>query len=156
MSIERELQAAFLKHTGGDGKRAEELAEMLGLSLSYLYRACNPDDVAAQLKLSALLPFLKLTKNYNPLRFLARRCGFVLVPIPKRVPRMGPATVAALQAEFLECQTQIFKYSQGEVTKSEMQKEIYRMIETLIRLDRQVENEQLLRLEEPQKCLPLQ
>jgi hypothetical protein len=155
-SFERAIQDAFLGHTRGDKGRADELAQMLGMSTSHLYRACNPDDDGAHLRLMSLLPFMRLTKNFGPLRWLARACGFVVVALPKRPRAIGPDTVAAVQRDMLDMTKALLDYNDGAASRADALDAVYAAIEKLIIVQKTIERDGELPIEEGQRCLRLQ
>ncbi len=65
-------------------KSVNQLADETGMSSSYLYRACNPEDESnARFPLDYLLPLMLATKNYSVIKHLANLCGFILIELPK-------------------------------------------------------------------------
>lgn len=65
-------------------KPVEQIADEMGISANYLYRAGMPlDGSGVKFPLEYLVPLMKTTKNYNILKHLARLCGFILVREPR-------------------------------------------------------------------------
>ena len=65
-------------------KSVATLSDETGMSASYLYRACNPeDDSGVRFPLDYLIPLMLATKNYTVLKHIASICGFVLTSLPK-------------------------------------------------------------------------
>lgn len=154
-SFEMTIQDALLGYTRGDGRRADELADNLGMSTSHLRRACNPDDEGAHLRLAQLLPFMKFTKSFGPLRWLAKKCGFVLVALPRRTKATGPDTVAAVQRDMLDLVTALLDYNDGALNKGDALDAIYTAIEHLVFAQKTIERTGELPLEQAQRCLQL-
>jgi DNA-binding phage protein len=68
-------------------KSVAQLADETGMSASYLYRACNPEDESnARFPLDYLLPLMHATKNYSIIKHIANLCGFVLTVLPSPKP----------------------------------------------------------------------
>lgn len=70
-------------------KSVEQIADEVGISASYLYRAGLPlDESGVKFPLDYLIPLMKATNNYAILEKIAWICGFLLVKEPKvRTPR---------------------------------------------------------------------
>lgn len=67
-----------------EGERpAKQLAADLGKPYSTLLREVNPFDKNAKLGVETLMQIMKLTKNEEPLRYMAQELGFTLVPVTK-------------------------------------------------------------------------
>ncbi|APF20366.1 hypothetical protein Calab_1484 [Caldithrix abyssi DSM 13497] len=65
-------------------KTVPQIADEMGISANYLYRAGLPTDGSGvKFPLEFLVPLMKTTKNYNILKHLARLCGFILVKEPR-------------------------------------------------------------------------
>lgn len=60
----------------------EELADKLGVKASTLYRLANPYDEAT-INSKHLIPLMEVTKNYEILKHIALRCGYVCVKLPR-------------------------------------------------------------------------
>lgn len=81
-------------------KSVEQIADEVGISASYLYRAGLPlDESGVKFPLDYLIPLMKATNNYVILEKIAMICGFLLVKEPKvRTPRTeGTELVADYQ-----------------------------------------------------------
>jgi len=77
------------------GKTVDALADELGISPNYLYRACLPIDETGsgcRFPLELLIPLMNATGDYSMLRHLAHRTGHVV----SRVPRSRRRTAAEL------------------------------------------------------------
>ena len=65
-------------------KPVEQIADEMGISANYLYRAGMPlDGSGVKFPLEYLVPLMKTTRNYKILKHLARLCGFILVREPR-------------------------------------------------------------------------
>ncbi|WP_337872907.1 phage regulatory CII family protein [Ignavibacterium sp.] len=67
-------------------KSVEQIADEIGISANYLYRAGLPlDESGVKFPVDYLVPLMKTTKNYRIIEHIAFLCGFLLV----REPRVG-------------------------------------------------------------------
>lgn len=65
-------------------KSVPQIADEMGISANYLYRAGLPlDESGVKFPVEYLIPLMKTTKNYSILKHLARLCGFILVKEPR-------------------------------------------------------------------------
>lgn len=65
-------------------KPVKQLADETGISSSYLYKACLPEDESGvRFPLDFFVPLMKATNNYSVLKHIAQICGFVLTSLPK-------------------------------------------------------------------------
>lgn len=63
---------------------AKVVAQEIGKPYSTLLRELNPFDENAKLGVETLLKIMKVTRNPDPLRFMAEELGYVLVPAKPR------------------------------------------------------------------------
>jgi len=66
----------------GNGKPPKAIAEELGISYNYLRRSVLDGPSGCNFPLRLLIPLMKATKNYKPLKHLANACGYLLVKMP--------------------------------------------------------------------------
>ncbi len=59
-------------------KSASEIADQLGVSENYLYRSVMPTESGVKFPVELLIPFMRATENFQPLRHIAHRSGFFL------------------------------------------------------------------------------
>jgi len=65
-------------------KSVNQLGDETGISASYLYRACNPEDESnVRFPLDYFVPLMMATNNFSVLKHIANLCGFVLTLLPK-------------------------------------------------------------------------
>jgi len=65
-------------------KSVEQIADEIGISSNYLYRAGLPlDESGVKFPLDYLIPLMKTTGNYAILEQIAWICGFLLVREPR-------------------------------------------------------------------------
>jgi len=96
----------------------EELADEIGVSISMLYKAANPNDEAVDIKLRWLIPLMRATANYSILHHIANRLGFVCIKIP-RSRRMKPAEIAEHQKHTSEYIHTLMLFASGEISREE-------------------------------------
>ncbi|MCM0755743.1 amino acid-binding protein [Desulfovibrio aminophilus] len=63
------------------GRSAREVAEAIGKPYSTLLRELNPFDIQAKLGAETLLEIMRVTRNVDPLRTMAKALGFELVGV---------------------------------------------------------------------------
>jgi hypothetical protein len=81
-------------------KSVEQIADEIGISANYLYRAGLPlDESGVKFPLDYLIPLMKATNDYAILEKIAMICGFLLVREPRvRTPRIeGTELIADYQ-----------------------------------------------------------
>lgn len=71
-------------------KTVEQIADEIGISANYLYRAGLPlDESGVKFPVDYLIPLMKATGNYAILEQIANICGFLLVKEPRvKVPKI--------------------------------------------------------------------
>ena len=62
------------------GRTAMEIAKGIRKPYSTLMRECNPYDRGAKLGVATLFEIMEFTKNVEPLRYMADRMGYRLIP----------------------------------------------------------------------------
>ena len=62
------------------GHTASEIAKGIKKPYSTLMRECNPYDRGAKLGVTTLFEIMDFTKNVEPLRYMADRMGYRLIP----------------------------------------------------------------------------
>lgn len=60
----------------------QQIAEQLGISVTYLHDAANPDREQHQFQARLLLPLMSVTGNLAPLRFLNAALGRIDIAMP--------------------------------------------------------------------------
>lgn len=148
MTFERTLQELILSGN------VEDLASRLGKSTSLLYRWGNPND-ETQMPVLALPALMEATGDFRLIKWLCRRFGFVAVKLPRRVSKVGPRDVAAVQKALNEVVSALIEASEGGMSANEAGERVYRGIETLVYVQRQIADEQLPILREPQMRLAI-
>jgi len=71
-------------------KSVEQIADEIGISTNYLYRAGLPlEESGVKFPLEYLIPLMKATGNYAILEQIASICGFLLIKEPRvKIPRI--------------------------------------------------------------------
>jgi hypothetical protein len=65
-------------------KTVDQIADEIGISANYLYRAGLPlEESGAKFPIDYLIPLMKSTGNYSILEQIANICGFLLVKEPR-------------------------------------------------------------------------
>lgn len=72
-------------------KKPQEIADELGVSYNYLARAVLEGPSGCNFPLRLLVPLMKATRNFGVLKKLAHLCGFMVVPLPKGIRKLGDA-----------------------------------------------------------------
>lgn len=78
-------------------KSVEQIADEIGISVSYLYRAGLPlDESGVRFPLDYVIPLMKATNDYRILEHLAQVCGFIVIKQPRvRTPKVDGITLVS-------------------------------------------------------------
>jgi len=69
-------------------KGREQIADELGVGYSNFSRMLNPNDEGARFPAELLIPVMKATGNYSPLKHIAARTGHLVINVKRlRVPK---------------------------------------------------------------------
>jgi hypothetical protein len=150
MTLEHQIQQTVLAHKAG----VEDLSAQIGRAASTLYAWANPNGEASP-PLHMLLPLMTATNDYRILRWFAKRTRHVLVPLKRRISRVGPVSVLELQDTFSSCTRTLIARAKGQATRADCREAMYATIETLQAGIKALEAEGFLPLEETQLCLEL-
>lgn len=63
--------------------KAKDVCRVIGKPYSTLMRELNPFDSGAKLGAETLMSIMRVTRNVEPLRWMARQLGYSLVPLDK-------------------------------------------------------------------------
>jgi hypothetical protein len=77
------LKILFYKTIHRNAKSAEQIADEIGISYSYLCRFGLSEDSGADCPTKFLIPLMKSAGDYSILRHIATLCGFLLVKAPR-------------------------------------------------------------------------
>ncbi len=100
MSHNKSIKTILYETIHRNKKSVEQIADEIGISSNYLYRAGLPlDESGVKYPLDYLVPLMKATGNYAILEQIAWICGFLLVREPKvRTPKIeGTELIADYQ-----------------------------------------------------------
>ncbi len=80
----------------------EELAELLNVSTSYLYRSVLEGESGCRFPVELLLPLMRATKDYRVLEYLNSRCDRVTAKLPRvaRLKKLEPREASKIQERF--------------------------------------------------------
>jgi len=96
----------------------DELADLLGVSSSTLYRCGNPNDESARFPLERVIPLMEATKDYSILHHLARRTGHVVFKIPRAAAR-SQEKLHEFQVAFTTCFSALLSFYKDEISKED-------------------------------------
>lgn len=83
------LKEVMYKTIHRNKKSVDQIAEEIPISSNYLYRAGLPVEGKHEKKngikfpVEYLIPLMKATQDYSILKYIAFRCGFILVKLPR-------------------------------------------------------------------------
>ena len=96
----------------GSKLSVEQIADELGISTSYLYRACLDGESGCRFPLDLLLPLMKATGDHSILDHLNSRCDRVTVSLPRsgQFKAKDPQAINEVQRNFNEVMGQLLKF----------------------------------------------
>jgi hypothetical protein len=77
------LQEALYEMLHRSRINIDELADQMGVSKNYLYRSVIEGPSGCNFPIRLLVPAMKATKNYLPLKVINRDCGFLAIRPPR-------------------------------------------------------------------------
>lgn len=84
MKITQDIKDILYSTIHENKKSVKQIADEIGISTNYLYRACLPEDESGvKFPVQFLLPLMKSTNNYSLLKHIAQLAGFIIVKIPR-------------------------------------------------------------------------
>lgn len=84
MPAEHSLKTLLYKTIHRNAKSAEQLADEIGISYSYLCRAGLPlDESGVKFPVENLVPLLRAASDYSVLKYINQLCGFLTVKAPR-------------------------------------------------------------------------
>ena len=123
----RDLKTQLYMTVHGAKKSVAELADEIGVSASYLYRACLEGESGCKFPLDLLVPLMLATGDYALLDHLNSRCGRVTTSLPRvsRLKRKDPQVVNEIERKFHEVMAAVLKFFEAperadipEITKA--------------------------------------
>lgn len=96
----------------GSRHSVEQLADVCGVSASYLYRACLDGESGARFPLELLIPLMNATGNYSLLDHIASRCDRLTVDLPRtaKMKRRDPQVVNDITKNFNACMARLLEF----------------------------------------------
>jgi len=84
MASQRNIKNILYETIHRNKKSVEQIADEIGISSNYLYRAGLPlEENGVKFPLDYFIPLMKATNNYSALEYIANICGFLLIKEPK-------------------------------------------------------------------------
>jgi len=98
----RDLKSTLYLTVHGAEKSVEQLADEMGISASYLYRACLEGESGCRFPLDLIIPLMQATGDYRVLDHLNARCGRVTTSLGRvgKLKRKDPQVVNEIQKNF--------------------------------------------------------
>lgn len=108
----RDLKTSLHLTVHGSKKSVEELADKMGISASYLYRACLDGESGCRFPLDLLIPLMQATGDYSVLDHLNARSERITVSLPRvrKMKRKDPEVVNTIQANFNDAFALFYKF----------------------------------------------
>jgi len=90
MAYSKSIKTILYETIHRNKKSVEQIADEIGISTNYLYRAGLPlEESGVKFPLEYLIPLMKATGNYAILEQIASICGFLLIKEPRvKIPRI--------------------------------------------------------------------
>jgi hypothetical protein len=126
----RDLKNQIYFTVHGAKKSVQQLADEIGISASYLYRASlESDESGCRFPLDLLLPLMHAAGDYRILDHLTNRCGRVTTSLPRvaKLKRKDPQTINEIQRNFNAVMAKVLEFYQNpERTRiSEIEAELH-------------------------------
>ncbi len=121
----------------------EQLAELLNVSASYLYRSVLEGDSGCRFPVDLLLPLMHATKDFRVLDLLNRRCDRVTAKLPRIRKAKTNATLVAgeVQRNFSTLMVEILQYfaEPDEAKVAEIEERIHAHVGEMLTLRKAVQ-----------------
>jgi len=106
------LKSSLYVTVHGAEKSVEQLADEIGVSASYLYRACLDGESGCRFPLDLLLPLMQATKDYRVLEHLNARAGKLTVDSPRvgRLKKRDPQTLNQISGNFAAVMAKLIEF----------------------------------------------
>ena len=124
------------------GKTVEALADELGISPSYLYRACLPTDgngSGCRFPLELLIPLMNATGDHSVLKHLAHRTGHAVYRVPRGRLRSA-ADLNDHQRALADYFASLLKFFGGELDRDECLEHLQRVLEEVAGFKQAIED----------------
>lgn len=108
----------------------EQIQDEIDYSASALKRAGLDGESGAGFNLRKLLPLMKTQDDYSILEFLAYRCGFLLIPIPRggRSKKDRITSVAEYQKLTALAVEVLVRFTESGVSQAEVEDILHKML----------------------------
>lgn len=112
----RDLKTQLYFTVHGASKSVQQLADEMGISASYLYRAClDNDESGCRFPLDLLLALLNATGDYRILDHLNARCNRITVSLPRvgRLKKKEPQVINEVTRNFHDVMGRVLEFYQN-------------------------------------------
>lgn len=108
----RDLKAQLYFTVHSAPQSAAQLADRVGVSVSYLYRSVLEGDSSCRFPLDLLIPLMEATGDYRVLDHLNARCGRVTTKLPRvgRLKKKDPRTINEISRHFNEVMGAVLEF----------------------------------------------
>jgi len=108
----RDLKSTLYTTVHGSKKSVEQLADEIGVSPSYLYRACLDGESGCRFPLDLLIPLMNAAGDYSVLEHLNSRCDRLTASMPRvaRLKRKDAEAVNEISGNFNAVMAQVLKF----------------------------------------------
>ncbi len=108
----RDLKTDLYLTVHQSSKSVEQIADAIGVSASYLYRACLEGESGCRFPLELLLPLMQATGDYRLLDHLNARSERITVKIPRvsRLKKKDPRVVNEISQHFNDAMADVLKF----------------------------------------------
>jgi hypothetical protein len=113
----RDLKSTLYTTVHGSKKSVEQIADEIGVSPSYLYRACLEGESGCRFPLDLLIPLMNATGDYSLLEHLNARCERITVSMPRvaRLKAKDPQAINEIGRSFNEVMGQVLEFFEKPV-----------------------------------------
>ena len=109
----RDLKSQLYFTVHGAKKSVQQLADEMGISASYLYRAClENDESGCRFPLDLLLALMNATGDYRILEHLNARCNRITVSLPRvgRLKKKDPQVINEIHGKFNAVMARVLEF----------------------------------------------
>ncbi len=109
----RDLKSQLYLTVHGAKKSVQQLADEMGISASYLYRAClDNEESGCRFPLDLLLALMNASGDYRILDHLNARCNRVTVSLPRvgRLKKKDPQVINEINRNFHDVMAKVLEF----------------------------------------------
>ncbi|HVW09171.1 MAG TPA: helix-turn-helix transcriptional regulator [Bryobacteraceae bacterium] len=108
----RDLKTDLYLTVHSSKKTVEQIADEIGVSASYLYRACLEGESGCRFPLDLLLPLMQATGDYRLLDHLNARAERITVKLPRvsKLKKQDPKVVNEITQHFHEAMADVLRF----------------------------------------------